>query len=410
MPQFRYRALDAGGRAIRGEVTAADPSQAASLLRRQGLLVTELREETDARPRPQEEGGLSGWVPVRQGDVLLTLKQLASLLRAGVSLSVSLSVLERQTRNARLRRILREVREAVEGGTPLSEALARHRVFPKLVSSLVQTGETSGLLDVSLERATRYWEERMALRRRILSGVLYPAIVFVAAIGEAVFLIAYVIPKILPLLQELGGELPWNTLLLIRIGEVVPPNLPKIGLAALALVGFGVLSFRVPSLRYYAERVLFSLPVLGEILRYSLIVQFATTMALLLQSGVSMLESLRATRETIGNTVLRGLLSEMEAAVLEGKGLSETLQWPQAGALFPPMVGSMVQVGEETGGIDGALEMLAGVYGELLETKIARALSLLEPMLLVVMGGMVAFVASALIGAVLASYGAISHH
>ncbi|RDV82070.1 type II secretion system F family protein [Ammonifex thiophilus] len=410
MPQFRYQALDAGGRRVRGEVTAASPAQAAALLRSRGFTVTELREveEAPAQPAAKERRDLLAQLSlVRQGEVLLCLKQLASLVRAGVSLTLSLSVLEKQTKSRKLRYILRQVREAVEGGVPLSEAMARHRVFPRLVTSLVRTGEASGLLDVSLERATRYWEERLALQRRIISGIIYPALVFVAALGAAIFLIAYVIPRLLPFLQEIGGELPWNTQLLIRIGEVVPPNLPKIGLGTAGFLVFLLVALRIPFLRYYLDRYKIYLPVLGEIFQYALVVHFAKTMALLLQSGVSMIESLRATKETVGNLALQRILERIEEAVLAGESLSTPLS--HATSIFPPMVGSMVRVGEETGGVDGALEMLAGVYQELLETKIERALSLIEPLLIVLMGGMVAFVAAALIGAILASYGAMSH-
>ncbi|MGO0122395.1 type II secretion system F family protein [Desulfothermobacter acidiphilus] len=413
MPQFRYQALDPGGRRVRGEVAAADTSQAASQLRGQGLLVTELREiGPSAAPQlgaAREQGELLARLSlVRQGEVVLCLKQLAALVRAGVSLTLSLTILERQTKNRKLRYVLRRVREEVEGGTPLSEAMAQHRIFPSLATSLLRTGEASGLLDVSLERATRYWEEKLSLQRRVISGIIYPTIVFVAAIGAAIFLIAYVIPRLIPFLQEMGGDLPWNTMLLIRVGEVVPPNLPKIGLALLVFLVLILVSLRVPFLRYYLDRYKIYLPVLGEVFQYALVVHFAKTLALLLQSGVSMIESLRTTRETINNLALKRLLLQVEEAVLAGESLSTPLL--QAGAFFPPMVGNMVRVGEETGGVDGALEMLAGVYQELLETKIERTLAMIEPMLIVAMGGMVAFVAAALIGAILASYGSMAHH
>ncbi|HHP50421.1 MAG TPA: type II secretion system F family protein [Moorella mulderi] len=404
MPLFVYEGVGPGGRRLKGVLEGEDPGEVASRLRRRGIMVTSLEEKDERRGAALGTGDLLARItPVRQGEVVLCLRQMGSLIKAGVPVVTTLRTLEEEMPNPRLRHTLRLIREEVERGVPLSRAMARFpRIFPAMVTSLVEAGEITGLMDVALERVTAYWEERLALARQVISSSLYPALVFLASIGVAVFLIVYVIPKLVPFLTSMGGELPPQTKLLVALGEKGPRYLPSIGKGVLLFLGCLILGFRIPQTRYYLDLIRLHLPLLGPVFRHALVVHFAKTMGLLVGSGIPIVEAIKATQGTIGYLPVCQALEEVHRRVLRGETLSQLLS--RFRYFFPPMAASILRVGEEGGTLEGALLMVGDTYDQMLRDSIQRLMTMIEPLLLVFMRGMVAFVAASLIGAILAAY------
>lgn len=411
VPEYAYEGINAGGKRIRGKVSGASISEAGVGLRRRGLMLTSLREveedpgQAAAAPAALNLSSLLTRLSrVKSYDVVLLLRQLAALIKAGVPIVLSLSILENQSTNRRMKKILASVRQEVEAGNPLSEAMQQFpRVFPPTVTYIIKTGETSGLLDTAIEQVTGYWEERMALKQQIVTSMIYPVIVLLVSIGVVGFIIGYVIPQMMSFLAEMGGDLPWTTQFLVDIGENVSTRLPQIGIGLGAAVLAGVLIYLWPAGRYFIDRHIIKVPVIGVIFQYSSIVFFARTLAMLIGSGIPIVEALRATRDSISNRAVKKVIDEMEESVLAGENLSDPLL--KGVKMFSPMVGNMVKVGEETGGVDSSLALVAEIYAKLLESRIKKMISLIEPALLVLLGGIVGFIAVALVGAILASYG-----
>lgn len=411
MPQYSYQVIGRDGKTARGTLAAGSLSEAASELRRQGLAITKLKEkdlqaaaEAPSVPSINLNDLLIKLSRVKQSDVVILLWQMAALITSGVSIVAALSVLEKQSRNRRMKFILSSIRRDVEAGKSLSDAMQQFpKTFPLMVTSILKTGETSGLLDTAMERIATYWEEKLALLRKVITSSVYPAIVLLISMGVVIFMVSYVIPNMVPFLEMMGGDLPWNTRVLVYIADNVSANLARLGMGLGGLVVIMAGAYYLPAGRTFIDRYKMHIPVLGSIFQYTIIVHFAKTFSLLISSGVSIVEALKATRETIGNTAVKKVIDRMIDRVLHGENLSDPLL--RAGNFFPPMVGNMVKVGEETGGVDSSLMMVAEIYAKLLHSKIEKMISLIEPALLVVLGGLVGFIASALIGGILASYG-----
>jgi type IV pilus assembly protein PilC len=406
MPEFRYEAIDQSGRKRRGTLPGKNLSEAATSLKVQGLLITGLNEYAPdtVHLRSSSRTPVSRrLLRVKQSETILMLKQLAALLRSGVTMVNAFSILETQSRNKRLKQVLAAVRRDVETGNLLSDAMINFpKTFPLMVTNIVRTGEASGLLDDALERIALYWEEKLALRQQILTSMIYPSIVLLVAIAVVVFILSYVLPNMLPFLETMGGELPWSTQFLINVSEMLLTHWDMILLSFAAFFLVLAVAYAIPAGRMIIDRLKMRIPVIGQILQYSLIVFFAKTLAILIGSGVFIEQALKATRETMGNRAARKILERMAMRVTYGETLSAPLL--ESGSLFPPMVGNMIKVGEETGSIDSSLYMVADIYSKLLESKIKKMIAMIEPALLVFLGGIVAFIAASLVSAILSSY------
>jgi type IV pilus assembly protein PilC len=411
MPLFEYRALDARLKPVRGNIESGDLRTAGKMLRDRGLTLTALAEQSPTEPagntKPQGNAldFLSGFTWVKKADVISVLKRFAALTEAGVSVVAALEIVAGQMKKKKLSRILTAVKESVEEGMPLSNAMEKHPgAFSKMVTNLIQAGESTGLLDNSIRQAADYMQQRAALKKQLIAGFIYPGVVLVVTITVVVFLVVVVIPQVVPLLEMNGGELPWNTLLLIHMTEYIQKHYVPILTALGSIITAVLVTRQTESGRYFLDKHKFKLPLFGLIFQYSVVVQFSRTMSLMLESGISIIDSLKSTGNTIANRALKKTVDEMAAKVLAGEPLSEPIG--QAKNIFPPMVESMVKVGEETGGIDAALLSVAQIFEEMLTEKVRALNALMEPVLILLMAGMVGFVAWALIAGMLAGYGA----
>lgn len=404
MPNYIYKAIDGKGENVRGVLTAGDLNIAAERLRVQGLTVTEINE-TYGGMAISLAGGLSAAIGmVRTKDIVLFFRMFSALIASNVTISEAVEILHEQAENRKLKRVLDDIRLKIEGGESLSAAMADHPgVFPQVITSMIRAGELGGILDTVLERISDYLESKAALRAKMIISMIYPSVVVVVAAVVVVFLVTFVIPKFASLLG--GRKLPANTRFLLDMAGFLTDNV-RVILIGLAATVLGVATlFSLPVTRLYLDRYKIRVPIIGPIFRYGVIVQFAKTLASLIESGITLVDALRATADTVTNEAVRLRINRMNDKVLAGEPLSGALEDDR---FFTPMVKAMVKIGEHSGLMDQAMATVGQLHEKILQDKIARMSAMIEPVLIVLLGGIVGYVAWGLVAGMLALYSAAS--
>jgi type IV pilus assembly protein PilC len=407
MPLYEYTTIDAAGNEVQETIEADDQRAAEAELRARRKLVISLKEASlavEGEAQTYEFSLLDYLSVIGVGDIAVFFRQLSSLLNSGVTLVNALYVLEEQEKKRRMRKMIGRMRLDIQGGASFLKALQRYpKIFDSRVCGMVDAGEASGTLGVMLDRIATHLEEDAAFRGQIITGAIYPAVVIIVVIGVVAFLVAFVIPRITPLLKLKAQKLPWNTQLLIDVSNWFKVYWRHFfaGVGASSVLMF--LGYRsIGSLRYWVDRLKTKLPVVGPVFYYSVVVQFTRNLATLIGSGVSVLESLRIVQGIISNSAAKRVVETMEAHILRGENLSSPIK--AASYLFPPMVASMVAVGEETGSVDVSLGIAADIHEKILRTYIQRMTAMIEPLLIIALGGIVGFVAFALISGIITMY------
>ena len=292
----------------------------------------------------------------------------------------------------------------IQGGSSFLKAMQRYpKIFDSRVCGMLDAGEASGTIGEMLERIATHLEEDAGFRNQVITGAIYPAIVIIVVVVVIAFLVGFVIPRITPLLTLKAQKLPWNTQLIIDVSEWFMVYWSYFFAAIGITVSLLFISYRsIPSLRYWIDRLKLKLPIVGPVFYYSVVVQFTRNLSTLIASGVSVMESIRIVRDIISNTAAKKVLETMETHILRGENLSSPIK--AADYIFPPMVASMVSVGEETGSVDVSLGIAADIHEKILKTYIQRMTAMIEPLLIVFLGGVVGFVALALISGILTMY------
>ena len=406
MALFKYTTMDAGGNELEETIQADDIEQAADTLRTRKIPVTSLQE--DEPPAEEAASYELSWLDylsfISSDDLAILFRQLASLINSGVTLVNSLYVLEEQENKRRLSKIIGRIRLDIQSGSSFVKALERYpKVFDSLVTGMVNAGEASGTLGVMLDKIATSIEDRAAFRNQMITGSIYPLILLVAVVAVIFFLVGFVIPKISPLLKLRSQQLPWNTELLINATNWFKVYWRHIlaGMAALWAVMF--FSYRWnASLRYRMDRLKLKLPVIGPVIHYSVVVQFARNLSILIGSGISVMESIKIVRGIISNRAAIRVMETMESHILRGKSLSSPIK--AASHIFPPMLAGMVAVGEETGSVDATLGLAADIHEKILQIYIKRMSAMIEPILIILMGAIVGFVAWSLLSGILTMY------
>jgi type IV pilus assembly protein PilC len=409
MALFEYTTIDAGGNEVQETIEADDLQAATDALRARRKFVISLKESSLAGEKAEEassyEFSFFDYLSfINTDDIAFFFRQLASLIDSGVTLVNSLYVLEEQEKKRRMRKIIGRIRLDIQGGSSFVKALNKYpKIFDSLVTGMVDAGEASGTLGVLLDRIASHIEERAAFRNQMMTAAIYPVIVIVVVIGVVAFLVGFVIPRITPLLRLKAQRLPWNTQLLIDTTDWFRVYwrhfFGGMGFAGVLMY----LAYRsFSSLRYWSDRIKTKLPIVGPVFFYSIVVQFARNMSILIGSGVNMLESIRIVRGIISNRAAKRVMENMETHILRGESLSSPVK--AASHIFPPMVASMVAVGEETGSVDTSLEIAATIHEKILQTYIKRMTAMIEPALIIVLGVLVGFVAWSLISGILTMY------
>lgn len=384
MPVYAYKGLHAGNRSAKGVIDADSPRSARLKLRAEGIYPTELVAGRTRSSLSQLLSGLELPVLRRVPDLELALfsGQLATLLGAGVPLVESLSALTEQIENYRLKAIVSQLRESVNEGASLGEAMTDYPyAFDSLYRSLVRAGESSGSLETVLSQLSAYIESRLQLSNKMISAMIYPALMLGTSAVVLGFLLGSVIPTITGLLEDLDQPLPTITLVVIAISGFLTRWWPL--LAGVSLGSFLVINRTIQTEwgRLYWDRMRLSLPVVGKVVRYVSISRFARTLGALLAGGVEIVHALEISRSVAANSVIGAAVVEAKEAITRGSSIAATLR--QSGQ-FPPMVTHMVSVGEASGELSTMLAKISNTYDELVDHSLNRLTALMGPLLLIV--------------------------
>lgn len=407
MPYFKYTTI-VDGNEIEEILEAEDIKSASDTLRAARKFVTSISEaasaQEDAESKAYEPSLLDHFSFINVDDLAIFFRQLASLINSGVTLVNALYVLEEQEKNRKLRKIIGRVRLDIQGGSSLVDALKKNpKAFDSLVTGMIDAGEASGTLGMMLDRVATHLEENGQFRTQMITASVYPVILLVIVVVVVAFLVGFVIPKITPLLKLRSQSLPWNTELLIIITNWFRDYWMQFFAVIFLICAIIFLLYRsMKNLRYWFDRIKIRLPVIGPVLHYAVVVQFTRNLSILIGSGVSVMESIRIVRGIISNRAAIRVLETMEDHILKGESLSSPVK--AANHIFPPMVASMVAVGEETGNVDASLGIAADIHEKILQTYIKRMTTMIEPLLIIVLGGIVGFVAWSLIAGILTMY------
>lgn len=391
MPQFKYRARDFKGAAIEKTIEASTANDLRLRLREQGLYVLQVSE---VRPAAFGQSFSLASIQllltsIKIRDKSVFARQLSALVNAGVSLVRSLSVLEEQTGNIKLKKFLGAIRFDVEQGTSLADSMRKFpQAFDNLFVSMIQAGEIGGVLDDVLERLSKLLEDQDRLQRQIKSALAYPTTVLVLAVGIFLGMVTFILPVFKGIFKQLGGELPAFTLALMSVSDFLQN---PFGWLAMIVVGGGIgYGYRqlnsTKAGRLNLDRIKLKLPLFGDLLQKAAVARFCRTFGALTRSGVPILTSLEIVRDTAGNQVVSNAIDEARRVIREGGMISTTLQKEK---VFPPMAVQMINVGEETGELDIMLMKVADFYELEVEQAVKSLTSLLEPIMIVVLGGMV---------------------
>ena len=377
MATYRFEAARENGAVEKGEIDADNARAARNALRASGLvpISVEVLGQADA----QKDAGSR--FRMREADLALATRQLASLLTAGLQLDVALSTLVEQGEETAQRDIFRAVRADVLAGHRFADAL--EGVFPRVYCATVSAGEQAGSFGAVLERLAQYLEERQALRAKLLAAATYPAIVTVIAFAIVLFLMTYVVPQVVQVFEQTRQALPWPTRLLLALSAF----LRGYGLYLLVAIGFGVYALRNalkrPGPKSAWDRTVLRLPLFGRLVRGIDTARFASTLAMLSEAGVPMLRALAAAEATLTNTLLRAAATDTIERVREGVGLGRALAATKA---FPPVLVRLIEVGEATGDLSKMLTHAAANQSREVERRATAAATLIEPILILIMG------------------------
>ena len=388
MSTYAYTARPEKGAPLKGTIQGDSKAAVAADLRRKGLTVLEIDEK---RSLPTVNELLEGFTAIKPRDKVIFSRQFATMINAGLALLRALYILEEQTSNPRFRKIISQVRGDVEAGMPLSDSIEKHPVaFDRLYVSMVRAGEVGGVLDQTLDRLATQLEKDDSLRRSVKSAMTYPLLILVFAILVMFALILFVIPVFATMYNDLGGQLPLLTRIMMGISNMMRAFwfiiFPGIFLAI-----YGVR--RLKRSRRGTEvwdRVKLHLPMkLGDIIQKIAVSRFSRTLATLVSSGVPILQSIEITGKTSGNTVIEYAMNDVKEQIKGGESIARPLEKI---SVFPPMVTQMIAIGEETGALDTMLHKIADFYEDEVDTAVKSLTSIIEPIMMIFIGGIVGLV------------------
>lgn len=395
MPTFRYKALDESGQTRTGEIDAADRSAAINAIAAKKLRPVSIE---DAKARKKGEIPLPGFLAkksIKSDDVVMFTRQLSAMVSAGVPLLRALNSLEEHSDSPALKEIVGQIFKDIQSGTPLADALEKHpKAFSDIYVNMVRAGEAAGILDDILKRIALQQEKNATMRKKIKSAMTYPMVLVVITIGAFFGLMIFVIPQIGKILQDLGGpdaELPILTQIMLSISGFIMNS----WIILIPLIGGGIYGLmrylKTPRGRAQFHRFVLKVPNVNKIIVKVAVARFTRTFSALMGAGVAVLEALDVTARAVGNVVFEEALLEAAAEVKNGATLSSIIE---KNDLFPPIVAQMLAVGEETGQTDTVLIKVADYYEEEVDVAIDGLSSIIEPVMIVFMGGMVGVIAA----------------
>ena len=392
MATYAFKALDLAGSPTKGEMEAGDKQAVAAQLRSKGLIVVDIEELV-----PKSAGDLlARWKKVKADDLVIATRQLSTMVNSGMSLLRSLYIIEEQTENEKLRDVFVAVRKDVEAGLALSDALKKHPdVFNDLYTAMVQAGETGGILDSTLIRVAEQLEKDAALRRQIKAAMIYPAMIGSFAFIVLFALVAFLVPVFEQIFKDFGGDLPAITKFTVFLSHLFTQRFYVL-FGGIFLIVFLFRKWKNSERgRMQWDRLKLKFPMkIGDIVQKVALARFSRTFSGLIAAGVPMLEAIDITGKTSGNKVIEKAMFEVRESVKKGGSLTAPMmEVPEA---FPVMVTQMIGVGEETGALETMMTKIADFYEEQVEAAVKALTSILEPIMIVVVGGIVGFIVIAM--------------
>ncbi len=389
---FEWSGKTARGAVESGELTAASKEEVIAQLRKRNITATVVK------PKEQKKSALANISfggGVKDKDIVIFTRQFATMIDAGLPLVQALDILSTQVENKMFGKTLAAIKSDVEAGSTYADALRKHpKVFSELYANMVAAGESGGILDTILNRLAAYIEKAMKLKKKVKSAMVYPIVVSSIAVLVIAIIMIFVVPTFSKMFTQLGGTLPLPTLLIIKTSHFLAGMGGLTLLIALIAAGVGFAQIRKNEAgRTATDRMFLRLPIFGLILRKVAVAKFTRTLSTLIGSGVPILDGLEITAKTAGNKVIEYAVMEVRTAVSEGKTLAEPLMKSR---VFPPMVTHMIAVGESTGALDVMLSKIADFYDDEVDNAVANLTSMMEPMLMVFLGGSVGFIVVAM--------------
>ena len=405
MPLFAYSAVDAQGKTHQGTLEANSAADAAAAIKKKGQFPTNISETTAAASGKAAGkgfsfkfslggGGGTGKVPSKTLTVFT--RQLSTLISAGLPLLRSLRTLGKQEKDANLKKIMLGLSESVEGGTTFSEALSQHpKAFNKLYVNMVKAGELGGVLEIVLTRLAEFAEKSQRIKGKVTSAMVYPLVVLTIAVGIVTFLMLFIVPKFEAIFKDmLGGRpLPFITQMIMDLSRFIQGNFLLIAGVIIVAVFATRFAMKMPGVAAAVDNYKLKIPLFGDMLTKTSVARFSRTLGTLVSSGVPILQALNITRDTAGNLRVSKAVESIHDNVKEGESMVTPME---ASGIFPPMVVSMVQVGEETGQLPDMLTKVADVFEEEVDNAVSGLTSLLEPVMIVLLALVVGTIVVAL--------------
>ncbi len=380
MPTYIWQGTQ-GGKVVKGTVKAKNVNAAVEKLREKGIGVFDIREKETGGGI----GGLLGRVSFR--DLSVVTRQFSTMLNAGISVVEALDILAEQTTNRRLKNILRDIRADVEQGSTLTSAMRKfENTFGPLAISMIEVGETGGILSETLMKISLHYEKIYKLRSKVKSAMAYPVVIFIIAIAVIMVLLIFLIPTFASLYESVGMKLPAPTRFVMNLSMFLRKNIFYLLGGLVAFVFLFRRWKRTESGRKIWDNIVLRIPIFGGLLRKNAIARFTRTLGTLVNSGVSILDALEISARTAGNTVIENAILRARRSVSEGKSIAEPLRESK---IFPPIVTQLISIGEKTGRLSEMLEKVSDFFEEEVDAATTALTSIIEPLMLVFIGGVV---------------------
>lgn len=396
MAVFEWRGLNPAGREVKGVRDADNPKALRNLLKRDGILMTAALEQSEAKKQSARNVDFGRYFRrVTVLDLSMMTRQFATLLKSGVPLVESMSALIDQMENEELKNALTETRDRVNEGSSLHDALRKHeKIFPALYVNMVEAGEASGTLEVVLARLADFLEAQSKLNNKVVAALAYPAFMALMGMLTVTIMMVMVVPRVTSIFEDFAHALPWYTRLLIFMSDVFTGYWYLL-IGGTALIVYSFRRWRAtPEGRARWDRFVLTVPAFGKLLMMVAVARFARTLATLLKSGVPLLRAMEITRNVLGNVELMRIVEEAGQSIREGESIAAPLK---RSGRFPPIVTHMIAIGERSGQLEEMLENVAIAYDAQVETRVQTLTALLEPMMIVVMGGISGSIAFAIL-------------
>jgi general secretion pathway protein F len=396
MPLFKYIELSSTGQKKRGTVDAATITEARRKLRAAKVHLLDIIDEQKDFHRQVGAGSRTiSFRKVKQRDVSVAIRQLATLLHAGIPLVPALSALVEQLSDQPLAKVFSRIREKVNEGMPLSKSMSEYpAVFSEVFISMIRAGEASGTLESVLLRLAEIMERRTNLANKVKSAMAYPLFMAIVGVSVIVFIFSYVIPSITKLFIEMNRQLPWPTVMLIRISDFIHDYYWILLIVLLVVVVVPIVWSRTTKGRRGWDRLKLKLPLFGNLNRKIVISRLSRTLAVLLASGISIVETLELSKQVTGNAMVSNVIDDAKNAISHGAGIADSFR---RSGVFPPIVIHMISAGEKSGGIEEGLTNVADAFDNDVEVTVKALTSLLEPIMIVLLGVVVGFIVLAIL-------------